>query len=1063
MTGIGPGNGTGRRVEPFVKKAFFVAFAVLLVVLGTLLVAPVFVDWNTYRADVAAAMARVTGRKVTIAGDLNLTLLPLPRLTARQIGVASIDGATEPEMLGIGELRMELALAPLITGRFAVRSLALIDPVLTLETTAGGRENWSFDAVGRGDLPNHLASAVSVESISIANGRLVWRTAGTAPGPLEAVDATVSIGRSTSVSRVQAHAVYKGVPVRLVANIGRFERDGMAAVSAAVELGGGTGAVAASGRLSSDLRSASGTVQLTAADAERLGRLLAGGTGPALPPWKITADSTFTIGRDTVTLHDIAATYGGIRGTGHARLVLGKVPAVEAELVVGALKVDDLIGALEGRDPPSGRIGSQDPAWQWGGPVRAFSADLEVSVRAARWRGGVIRNIGATLHLGPEGTAIERLAITLPGGTDVTLSAAATSGGSSPRWDGDLAVISDNLRGALVWAGTAADELPSDRLRSFSFTSRIGVTPDAVHLTNIGARLDATRMTGAATIARQARPSFGLRLDLDQLELDAYVPEWLRAGRVDDSTRGDGIGAAGRFDANLVISVGKLTVAGRTASRVALDARLFDGKVLLRRLSADDLAGGALTVSGTIDDLASSPSGDLEILLEVDDPDRFAGFMELAPSSLVSRVGKFRLSAHALGTLEKAVVAGTLDIAGGRLAAQGTVTRPAGAVGFDFAVAADHPDADTVLGLLAPGRARGGIGAMALTLAVSGTADALAIRDVEAALGETEIRGRIDVDNRGDRPSAVAALAAGRLDLDRLLPVRAMAPADAVPPVRRGSARWSRETLDLSTLHMLDLDLTLQSDTVLRDGIRINGLELRTALSNGALTVRQLTGRLFGGDIEASARIDATAARPVITATLSGRDIAAGPALEAIAAIDRVKGTMSFSVSLSATGRDTFDLVSSLSGNATLSGTLRAQRRGDEPIPAGAAGDAADMLLKTFADSTTALSAAVAIESGTVRTADLVLDGGAVRALTLASVDLSGWRVNATTTVHRSEDSAAPPDLVVEIDGWLDDPAVRLSGLAVETDPDQAPAPEAAPVIAVEPVAPTAADLPGSP
>ncbi len=1041
-------------MESFLKKALVFVLAIVLVSLGILLVAPFFIDWNSYRRDVAAAIAETTGRKVTIAGDLDLSILPLPHLTVRRVGVASIGGAIDPEMLRIGELRMELAVAPLMTGRIVVRSLSLIDTAVTLETTAGGRHSWDFTPAGPGRTPGGLASGISVDTVSVSNGSLSWRTAGAEPRQLDAIEATLTMAGLAGAIRVQGSAVFKAVPFRLRADVGRLGTDGLAPVSAAIDIAGGAGTLAATGRAKLQEQWAGGTIRLTAPDAERLGAALAGASAPAIPAWNIAAESTFTADRDTVALHDIAVTYGEIRGTGQAELALGDVPALAAEIHVGTMDLDDLLAAADTGRPLDGQHGDSRLAWGSVRPPESFTADLDLSVRAARWRGGVIRDIGTSVRLAPQGIVIERMAAKMPGGTDVTLSAIAKQGEAGPRLDGDLAVISDNLRGALVWAGAAEDELPSDRLRSFSFTSRISATTDAVHLANIAARLDATRMTGAATIARQARPSFGLRLELDRLGLDAYLPRWMHDEDGTGRKARGGFPAAGRFDANLNLSIGNLTLGGKTASRVALDAQLFDGDVLLRKLSIGDLGGAALAVSGRIGDLAGTPGGDLEIVLEASDTERFAGFMEVRPGTIAQRLGRFRLDARASGTPGKAAVKGTLGIAGGEVRAEGTLSRLDGNTGFDFAVAASHPDSDRVLSLLAPGRPRGEIGAMAITFGLAGTADALTIRNLDAALGDMEVAGRIDAELGGGRPKAVAALTAGLLDLEGLLPAAPRPYGDTGTPARRGSARWSRETIDLSALRALDLDLTLRSGTVLHREIRVDGLDLRAGLANGVLTVDRITGSLFGGNIEASGRIDA--AGPGISITVSGHDIAARRTFDAIAAIDRLDGPMSFSLSLSGTGRSPFDLVSSLSGHGVFSGTLQAQRRGNEPIPVGAAGDAIDTLLKAFSDAPAVLSGNLRIENGTARTDNLLLDGGGVQALTLGAAEIPGWRIDSTTALRRNQDDGDLPDLVVRLSGPLDDPAVQLSGPAVGGDPDEAPAPDATPVIPVEPVAPAA-------
>lgn len=1040
------------------KKALLAGLTIVLISLGVLLVAPVFIDWNSYRRDVAAAIAEATGRKVTIAGDLDISILPLPRLTVRRVGIANLDGATDPEMLRIGELHMELALAPLMTGRIAVRSLSLVDPALTLEAMADGRRNWDFTPAG----PGRLATGISVDTVSISNGRLMWRSAGSAPHQLDAVAATLTMAGPTGAIHVQGRASFKAVPFRLLANIGRIGQDGMAPASAAIDIAGGAGALAATGRVYMQEQWAGGTVRLTAPNAEGLGLALTGGSAPTLPAWNVTAESPFTVDRDTVALHDIAVTYGKIRATGLAELAMGDIPALVAEFAVGTVDFDDLLAAVNTEKPRDGRHGDSRTAWGFVSHPDGFTADLDLSVPAARWRGGVIRDIGASVHLAPQDIVIERIAATLPGGTDVTLSGVAKQAESGLRMEGDLAVISDNLRGALVWAGAANDALPSDRLRGFSLTSRITATPEAVHLANISARLDATRMTGGATIARQARPSFGLRLRLDRLGLDAYLPRWVEFEDGTGRTGGGGIPAAGGFDANLNLSVDDLTLRGRTVSGVALDARLFDGDVLLRKLSIGDLGGAGLSVSGKIEDLAGTPLGDLEIAVEASDAERFAGFMEIRPGSIAPRIGRFRFRAHATGTAGKAAVTGTLGVAGGKVSAEGTLSGLGGETSFNLAVTVNHPDSDRVLHLFAPGRPHGGIGAMTARFGLTATADNMAIRNLDVALGNMKITGRIDADLGGDRPNTVADLAVGLLDLEQLLPAAPRPYGNAATRASRG-ARWSRESIDLSALRALDLDLTLRSDTVRRRKARIDRVGLRARLIDGVLTVDRLTGSLFGGAIEASGRIDAAKPTPDISGTVSGHDVTARHVLDAIADVDRLEGPVSFSLSLSMTGRSPFDLVSSLSGNGALSGMLQAQRRGNRPIPAGPAGDAMDALLKAFAGTPAALSGDLRIENGTAHTNNLLLDGPDVRALTLGAVDVPGWRMDSTTTLRRHQDSGDPPDLMVQFTGPLDDPVVRLSGATLGRDRDEAPAPEAAPVVPVDPVAPETEDGQGRP
>ena len=91
-----------------------------------------------------------------------------------------------------------------------------------------------------------------------------------------------------------------------------------------------------------------------------------------------------------------------------------------------------------------------------------------------------------------------------------------------------LEVSEPHLRALLDWAGADASTLPPDRLRGFSYASKVKVTPIALEVQDINIRLDASTMTGGLAVALRERPGFGLRLAIDQLNLDAYLPRTSR-------------------------------------------------------------------------------------------------------------------------------------------------------------------------------------------------------------------------------------------------------------------------------------------------------------------------------------------------------------------------------------------------------------------------------------------------------------------------------------------------------------------------------------------------------
>src|SRR3546814_19520852 len=104
-----------------------------------LLVLPSFWDWNGEKGRLAALVKQHTGRGLEIAGDVSLRLLPTPAFSAEQVTLANLEGGSEPVMARLEELRISIALLPLLRGEVLVESVPLVRPDILPEVRGGGR------------------------------------------------------------------------------------------------------------------------------------------------------------------------------------------------------------------------------------------------------------------------------------------------------------------------------------------------------------------------------------------------------------------------------------------------------------------------------------------------------------------------------------------------------------------------------------------------------------------------------------------------------------------------------------------------------------------------------------------------------------------------------------------------------------------------------------------------------------------------------------------------------------------------------------------------------------
>lgn len=1064
-----------------------VAFALALV---TILVAPSFVNWNTYRGQLARAISEAAGREVTIGGDLDLAVLPSPYLSARSVRVANVEGAVEPDMIRMAELRLRLAVAPLLRGLVSLTSVTLVEPEIALETTPQGRSSWSFAKAEDGLSGSPDGSGrpfrapffdIAVERIAIIDGVLAWRRAGGAAERLDALDAEIRSSGPASGYRVSGKTRYRDIPLTFTGIVGRIAGDTPVPVTATFALPEGAATLKTTLRLNATEPNAVGSIELTAASAAAMARAVRPGMAATLPDRPLTIESALEADGQRIDLAELKLRLGETTGEGTVAVDLAETPMVTAAIAFPMFDLDSLLAAADSASDGEDRAAASQPESTIGaGFPTGVTARLEFSADRIRLRGGLLRDgrLSASLE---EGTvALSNAAARLPGGTNVSVSGTATAGEGGIGFTGELAAAADNLRAALVWTGIEDAVIPRDRLRGFSFTSGVAVTPETVQLTDITARLDATRMTGGVAIARRSRPSFGLRLSLDRLNLDDYLPVTEDAAdRLESTGAGSEAGDSvfGKFDANVDISVDTLSWRGETARNVRLDGRIFKGDATVRSLSASDLAGAAIELAGRLDRLSGTPTGDFDVSVDGRDPTRFARLLGVTDGGAARQFGRFAIEGHVTGTVERLMVDGTMKALGGNIAAEGHVASIRSDPSYELAVSLEGAEGGRLLALAAPETDWRAVGPVSGGFDLSGSAERLALRNLDISVADMPVTGTVDADFSGERPKLSATLAGGHLQLDRFLSDDA-AGQDGAGPKVRGSARWSREEFDLSPMQRIDLDLSLALASLQRTDLRMNDVDVRAGLAGGRLTVDRLTASAFDGRLDMSGSIDASGPVPQFTARVDGSDLEAEPAFGALFGFDRLQGSVTTHMVLSASGASELHLVSSLSGTATLAGRVRARLTREERTRAGVAGlagallgdkireaglasDALVSLLRGFADAPADLQGDIAIEGGQARTENLTLDGTGARAVTVGTADLANWRIESTTTLRRDADGDDDPYMVVRLRGPLDEPDIRSSGTwlrqpravpspAVETQP-QPTAPDAPAVQPAEP------------
>jgi uncharacterized protein involved in outer membrane biogenesis len=1107
-----------------VKKLGLGLGLLAVVLLGVALAAPGFIDWNPYRAQIAAKAREITGRAVVIDGPIEFSLLPAPALSVHDIRLANVPGAQVADMLRLDALKARLALMPLLRGRFEVEQVVLVHPVIALEVLADGAPNWRFGAPdGKAKTGDEGARPdVSLDRFVIKKGRLAYHNQVTgATHAVSNINAVISARSLDGPFQARGTFDYHDVALRFEGTMSEKRRNRPVALQGRIELADQSASAALNGRMKSgETTLVSGKLSLKGDDlaqiiatANRMARHQAF-LAPAGLHEAFELSGAVRLSEKEVRLTNANLSLGEMTGRGEVGVTLGKEPKFRVLFNSTRLDLDHFVAAVRREKAAAGKAaGGKAPGFSLPDEI---AGEIDVSIDAIALGKGVARQAQITASLQNGALTISRAGVLLPGGSDVLISGVLTSADGKPGFTGKLRAASNNFHGLLEWLGTRSDFVPADRLTKLSLSSTISITPQVVQLHEMDMRFDTSHITGALAYALRARPSFSADLTLDRLNVDAYLASAGDKAKATPQTPASGSASPaallGSFDSNLRARIGQLVYHQTAIRTIDTDLSLLGGVLTVKKLTIGNLAGAQLSLSGSARELSGRPQltlkshikaadlgglaqltglalpapaaglGALDASLDFSgDIDRFTldltgrlGGARLAlkgtasgatgktprldmtldarAKSLAAVIRQFALDlapprpgtdaplslkASVKGAQGQLAFSATASVARAALAASGQVTNQGGHHAYGLKVTADHDELRALLrGLGVDYNPAGKVGRLSLAADVTGDDDGLTISDLTGVAGPAAFSGQGRLDWSGARPKLIASLKGERLLADVFMPPAATGARQAhraATAQARSRARWSRRPFRLGWLDALDAELSVTAQEIAVRNYRFIRPRLALTLSNGVLDVRELTGRLFGGDLRLTASLrDPAAPRLDMTLALDGADVA--EALRAVADLKSATGVFSLDGRFAAHGRNQFEMISSLAGTAQLDARDGVIRGIDLPRLSAQLGsldrieDFVRLTKVSLSGGQTRyqrLRSVFEVKQGVARATEVTTEIAATASDISAVIDLPRWEISLRSR-FRLTDHPEAPAAGLDLSGPLDAPRRAL-------------------------------------
>ena len=598
-------------------------FGILLVtVVAALLLAPLVIDWNGYRADLENYGRKLTGRDVTISGDITARLFPWPKLAVEDIHIANPPGFPDKEFASAARIVVRMTLAGLFKGSIDVESIDVEQPAAAIERLESGNGNWSFSSAA--DLAGgNLLERVKLDRITLLGGkvRFIDRRRGETH-QLDDVNAAFSAPGISGPWRVRVVGLHDGRQVEIGVNTATWKSGEPFRFGLRVAAADGSGPAFVfdgaqdQGKVTGQMRiepAASGEAKT---DAE-------GEFRPLVFTSQVSA-SFDAIAFDKIEIAPKDIKDGGTLLSGSAGLTLGSHITANANLSASMLDVDEMAGArARSLLQDGGGLALAN------GLLALLPGDVSLSgtlkIAALKTGGETLDNVVLVVDAAHDAIRLKELSASLPGHSRALFKGVFFPANNGAELAGALAVESSDTRQLVRWVWPAASQpiasLWTGSRGHFKLQTDINITQQRLRFSKTQYELDGDQGSGDISYTAGGSGAYDIRLEAQRLDIDSYVAGGVKAGAAS-------LGGLLQVilphpdtpDIRITLKAGEMLLNGVTASKVVLDAAAGDNGLDLRSLEIGSVGGARLTATGLILDNGSGPDGSIGIEVKADDP-----------------------------------------------------------------------------------------------------------------------------------------------------------------------------------------------------------------------------------------------------------------------------------------------------------------------------------------------------------------------------------------------------------------------------------------------------------
>ena len=590
------------------KKIGIGAGILLVFLMAGALIVPGFVDWNKYKSQIEMTASDLSGRDVTINGDISLSILPSPSFSAEDVSVSNVEDGEAKNIISLKSVDVNVAFFPLLRSDIQVKKFILVEPIIAIEVDADGRGNWEFGSSTDADNTSSSTTELSFEQFQIENGQISYQNLATNQQELlRTINASVTMDSLQGPFEVQGNARYKNLPVSTEVMLGVMREGRKVPVNISAGLLDGEVQLKFSGAVLMDETSpqVEGSVNVDAGDIGDLFLALSlldpENTNQAKKVYNqpLSLESKVAYGGDAIKISELAFEMGESRGSGNLTTTFSDFYRFNGSLAVNSFNLDSILPVLNKTDETSNNEMNL-------GFLETIEGNFNFKLGALQFNEKIASQLDLDLTASGGQLEITKAQINMPGGSELSLDGSIFSQNNKPEFIGNTTLNSGNFRAFLEWLKIDVSNIPTGRLTRLAYKGVLKADPELIQIYGVDGSLDTFKFKGGVSYALQERPAFGVDLSIDNLNIDNYLP----TASEEPSDYKQSVALLGDFDANYKIKLANLTSQGIAIKNIDLNGNLINGNLNADVIKVVDYAGFNLDGSLTGQALNTNPQFD---------------------------------------------------------------------------------------------------------------------------------------------------------------------------------------------------------------------------------------------------------------------------------------------------------------------------------------------------------------------------------------------------------------------------------------------------------------------